>query len=140
MSINLVWSNFVAYSLQIGLLVGVAALAPAALRLRSPRARLAYWHLLLVACLLLPMIRPWRQQVIADTVTVTTRVIAIAPADTPQTRTFSRTEIALAVIVLGALCRLGVELPVHECAHRGAQVTAEPAHHVGIATGSTGPE
>jgi len=49
MSLALIWSNFVAYSLQIGLLVGVAALAPAALRLGSPRAKLAYWHLLLVA-------------------------------------------------------------------------------------------
>src|SRR3954454_5690003 len=107
MSLALVWSNFVAYSLQIGLLIGVAALAPAALRLRSPRAKLAYWHLLLVACLLLPMLRPWRQQVIAETVSVTTRIVAIGPAGAPQARSFSPIEIALAVLALGAVARLG---------------------------------
>jgi TonB family protein len=107
MSLGLLWTNFIAYSLQIGLLVGVAALAPAALRLRSPRAKLAYWHLLLVACLLLPIIRPWRQQVIAETVTVTTRVIAIAPSAAPAGRSFSPAEVALGMIALGALTRLG---------------------------------
>jgi TonB family protein len=107
MNIGLIWSNFVAYSLQIGLLVGVAALAPAALRLRSPRARLAYWHLLLIACLLLPLVRPWRQQVIAETVTVTSRVISVAPSEAPAARSYSPTEIALGVLLLGAAARLG---------------------------------
>lgn len=106
MSLSLVWSNFVAYSLQIGLLIGVAALAPAILRLRSPRAKLAYWHILLLACLLLPLIRPWRQQFISDTVTVTSRVISVAPADPPATRSYSRAEIALAIVALGAAGRL----------------------------------
>ena len=44
MSVNLMWANLVAYSLQIGLLVGLAAFVPAALRLRLPGARLVYWH------------------------------------------------------------------------------------------------
>jgi TonB family protein len=106
MSLGLIWSNLVAYSLQIGLLVGVAALAPAALRLRSPRARLAYWHLLLVACLLLPAIRPWRRQVLVENVTFTSRVIALAPSDSPAPRSYSPAEIALAVILAGAAARL----------------------------------
>src|SRR5215831_12025636 len=106
MSVGLLWSNLVAYSLQIGLLVGVAAIAPAALRLRSPRARLAYWHLLLVACLLLPAIRPWRRQVLVDNVTVTTRVIALGPSDAPASRSYSAAEIALGVILAGAAARL----------------------------------
>jgi TonB family protein len=107
MNTGLIWSNFVAYSLQIGLLVGVAALAPAALRLRSPRAKLAYWHLLLIACLLLPLVRPWRQQVIAETVTVTSRVISVVPSESPSARSYSPTEIALGVLLLGAAARLG---------------------------------
>jgi TonB family protein len=106
MSAGLVWSNLVAYSLQIGLLVGVAALAPAALRLRSPRARLAYWHLLLVACLLLPVIRPWRRQVLVENVTFTSRVIAFAPSDAPASPSYSTAEIALAVILGGVAARL----------------------------------
>ncbi len=59
MSVNLMWANLVAYSLQIGLLVGLAAFVPAALRLRLPGTRLVYWHVLLAACLLLPLVRPW---------------------------------------------------------------------------------
>jgi TonB family protein len=106
MSAGLVWSNLVAYSLQIGLLVGVAALAPAVLRLRSPRARLVYWHLLLVACLLLPAIRPWRREVLVENVTVTSRVIALAPSDSPASRSYSTAEIALAIVLAGIAARL----------------------------------
>ena len=42
------------YSMQVGLLVGLAAFIPNLLRLRLPSARLAFWQILLVACLLLP--------------------------------------------------------------------------------------
>ena len=61
MSLN----NILTYSLQIGLLIGVAGWIPAAARLRSPRARLAFFHALLAACLLLPALRPWKSEVIA---------------------------------------------------------------------------
>ena len=61
MSLN----NFLTYSLQIGLLIGVAGWIPAAARLRSPKARLAFFHALLVACLMLPALRPWKSEVIA---------------------------------------------------------------------------
>jgi TonB family protein len=74
-----VWTNIVAYVLQIGLLVGIGAALPALLRLggggRAPAARLLYWQVLLVACLALPWLRPWQSEVIA---------IASAPfADAP---------------------------------------------------------
>ena len=65
MSTGLVWSNVIAYSMQVGVLVALAAFVPAALGLRIPRARLAYLHILLAACLLLPLVRPWRQEVAA---------------------------------------------------------------------------
>ena len=58
MSTHLIWDNLVAYSLQIGLLVGLAAFVPTLLRLKMPHAKLAYWHILLAACLLLPAVRP----------------------------------------------------------------------------------
>jgi len=64
MNYPLIWDNVVAYSLQIGLLVGLAAFVPSLLRLRLPAGRLAYWHILLGACLLLPAVRPWKQAVI----------------------------------------------------------------------------
>ncbi len=106
MSLSLVWSNLIAYCLQVGLLVGVAALAPALLRLQSSRARLAYWQLLLAACLLLPAIRPWQRNVVAETVTMTSRVIAVAESGAPAARTLSPVEIALGVLVLGVAARL----------------------------------
>jgi TonB family protein len=106
MSSGLAWNNLITYSVQIGLLIGLAALAPALLRLRSPRAKLAYWHVLLAACLLLPLLRPWRHEVIADDISVTTTVIAIASAQSSATRTMPRTQIALGLIGIGALCRM----------------------------------
>jgi hypothetical protein len=54
MSTLQVWNNIVVYTLQIGLLVGLGALVPVALRLRMPRVRLLFWQGLLVACLALP--------------------------------------------------------------------------------------
>jgi len=107
MSPSLIWSNLVAYSLQIGLLVGVAAAAPTLLRLASPRAKLAYWHILLAACLLLPLVRPWRPQAIVDTVSVTSTIIRTSPDSAPARRTIPPVQLALAIIAVGAVCRLG---------------------------------
>src|SRR5665811_1632182 len=80
MNLQLVWDNLVAYSMQIGLLVGLAAFVPAALRLRLPASRLAYWHILLAACLLLPAVRPWKQAVVTLSAYVPTAITA--PAST----------------------------------------------------------
>ncbi len=60
MNTHWIWNNLLAYSLQLGLLIGGAALGPAAFRLRSPRARLLYRQLALLAGLLLPAVHPWR--------------------------------------------------------------------------------
>ncbi|HEV2444959.1 MAG TPA: TonB family protein [Candidatus Sulfopaludibacter sp.] len=106
MSAAMLWDNVVAYSLQIGLLVGLAAFVPAALRLQVPRARLLFWHLLLAACLLLPLIRPAQRTVANGKVEVTTTITAIAQAPpTPKFR-LSRSEAALLLLSLGALARL----------------------------------
>jgi TonB family protein len=110
MNTALAWDNVVAYSLQIGLLVGVASLIPALLRLRLPKARLAYWHLLLAACLLLPQTRPWKRAVVTVTTPVAApRAIAVAPvAPIPRTGThWTPGEIGLLVLAAGALGRLG---------------------------------
>jgi len=105
MSLNLIWANVVAYSLQIGLLVGLAAFVPAALRLRLPGARLVYWHVLLAACLLLPMVRPWKQEV-AGTVQVSTSVAVVVPAQPAPRRSLPTSEIALLLLAAGAVARL----------------------------------
>jgi TonB family protein len=105
MSSGLVWSNIVAYSMQIGVLVALAALVPAALGLRIPRARLAYLHLLLAACLLLPLVRPWRQEVAAGEIRMTTTILAVGQPAEPARAPLPLTEIALGVIALGAAAR-----------------------------------
>ena len=102
---TLAWNNLLTYSLQVGLLVGLLAFVPAIFRLRAPRARLLYWHLLLAACLLLPLIRPWRQQVVAGTVEVSTVATRVAPS-APSHRPIPWNAVALGVVAAGALGRL----------------------------------
>jgi len=60
------------YSLQILLIAAAGGLLLHALRVRIPRARLICWHVLLVACLLLPAIQPWRRVNIDSSVQITT--------------------------------------------------------------------
>jgi TonB family protein len=107
MSAKLIWDNLIMYSLQIGLLVGVAAFVPTLLRLRLPRARLIYLQILLAACLLLPKVRPWRQAVVTDLVDVTTTIVMVSPANSAPSRTIPVTQVALGIVVLGAVIRLG---------------------------------
>jgi hypothetical protein len=53
-------NNAFAYSLQVLLLVAIGSALPWLVRMRAPRARLLYWHLLLAGCLLLPFAQPWK--------------------------------------------------------------------------------
>ena len=106
MNLQLVWDNLVAYSMQIGLLVGLAAFLPAALRLRLPASRLAYWHILLAACLLLPAVRPWKQAVLTLTAYVPPAITApVPPLPVPQP-TLPPAEIALILVGAGMLIRM----------------------------------
>jgi len=106
MSLQLVWDNLVAYSMQIGLLVGLAAFVPAVLRLRLPAGRLAYWHILLAACLLLPAIRPWKQAVLTFTAYVPPAIAAPVPPQPPPAPTMPLAEIALILLGAGMLVRM----------------------------------
>ncbi len=105
MNYQLIWNNLLLYSLQIGLLVGVAALVPAVLRLRVPRARLAYWHILLAACLLLPQVRPWRREMVAADVQISTRILSEQPGPAAP-RPVPWSEIALLLLAAGTAGRL----------------------------------
>jgi TonB family protein len=71
--------NLLAWSLQAGGLVAAAGMAAAVLRLRLPAARLLYWQMALLACLALPLMRPWKHEVIADAITVSS-FAAVRPA------------------------------------------------------------
>jgi TonB family protein len=110
MNANLLLNDVALYSLQIGLLVGLAGFVPAVLRLRAPGVKLAYWHFLLAACLLLPVVRPWKQGVVdigggaaLPAVAMTTAPAPPAPAPTR----FTQAEMLLALLAAGAVVRLG---------------------------------
>jgi TonB family protein len=106
---GLVWSNVVAYSLQVGLLVGIAGCLPALLRVRLPKARLVFLQLLLLACLLLPLVRPWRSQTVSGLVQVSQGPITPEPARGPEKRLhISGAEVALAVLGAGFAARMGL--------------------------------
>jgi TonB family protein len=107
MSAGPIFSNLVAYSLQIGMLVGLAAFVPTLLRLRQPGAKLVYWQILLAACLLLPL-QPWKQVAIPGTVEVTTLVTAVQPLHYAVSRpSMPPGEIGLFLVLAGAAIRLG---------------------------------
>lgn len=109
MSGPLFLANLGIYCLQIGIVVAVAGLVPALVRMRAPGARLAYWHFLLAACIALPIVRPWRQEVITAAPVLT---FSTAPASTytpaaTLDRGFPWREAALVLLVTGAAVRLG---------------------------------
>ena len=108
MNAPLLLSNLGVYSLQIGLLVGVAAVVPRLVRLRAPAARLAYWHILLAACFLLPLVRPWQPQVVAAPPAISYRspaAVHSAPA-APAHREFPWGDAVLWALGAGAAARL----------------------------------
>jgi len=65
MSPPLWFADFVSYCLQVVLLVAVGTALPALFRLRAPRILLAYWQGLLVICLVLPVLQPWKSPAFA---------------------------------------------------------------------------
>ncbi len=99
------WNNLLLYSVQIGMVVAAAAAVPALVGLRVPSARLAFWHAVLAACLLLPFVHPWRQQVISGDVSVSTTILAIGPVAAPAPA-WSLSAVVLVALAAGVFLRL----------------------------------
>lgn len=53
--------NLASYSLQVAVLIGAGTALICLFRLKTPAVLLAFWQVLLVSCLLLPLLQPWRQ-------------------------------------------------------------------------------
>ena len=104
---NLYWSNLLAWCVQIGIVAAVCASLPWLFRLRVSRARLWYWHIVLVICLALPLLQPWAKPAPSmSNVSFTTAQFRLA-----ATPAHSRIEItwpmaALAVLSAGIGLRL----------------------------------
>jgi TonB family protein len=107
MTAKFFWDNLVAYSLQIGLLVALAAFVPAILRLRLPGAKLVYWHFLLVACLLLPVLGPRTRETGTSAVQVSSTFAVIAPRQPAPRPGIPKSEMALLLLASGVVIRLG---------------------------------
>jgi TonB family protein len=60
MSPPLWFANLLYYCLQLALLIAAGTALPAIFRLRPARILLAYWQGLLLVCLVLPALQPWR--------------------------------------------------------------------------------
>jgi beta-lactamase regulating signal transducer with metallopeptidase domain len=64
MILDAILRNLRPWTEQVIVIALVAALVPALIRLRHPRTQLAYCHLMLAACLLLPLVQPWRHAMV----------------------------------------------------------------------------
>jgi TonB family protein len=106
MTPRMLWDNFITYNLQIGLLVGLAAFVPAALRLHVARARLAFWQILLAACLLLPLFAPMKREVISISIQTPATITVPAGSAAPVKHSIPRSEIALGLFAAGVAARL----------------------------------
>jgi TonB family protein len=98
-------NNIAAYSLQIGMLVAIAAAAARVMRVRTPATRLAFWQTLLGACLLLPLIRPWARGTATGLVAVNTIVRGTAQAQ--ASRAPDLASILWLLLVAGVIVRFG---------------------------------
>jgi TonB family protein len=109
MTASLALNDILVWSLQIGFLVALAAILPPVIGLKMPKVKLAFGHLVLVTCLLLPFVRSWRQEVIGGTVTVSTAVVSTI-AQGPAVRQHYPISTPLFVLLLaaaGIVVRLG---------------------------------
>jgi TonB family protein len=106
MNWRMLWDNFVTYGMQIGLLIGLAAFTPTLLRLRMPKARLAYWHFLLGACLLLPALSPRKQELIIISTPAATPAATPAPLPATPKRAIPRSELAFGLVAAGIVARM----------------------------------
>ncbi|MBI3280078.1 MAG: M56 family metallopeptidase [Acidobacteria bacterium] len=101
-------SNIASWSAQIAILVLAGACLPSTLRLRLPGARLIFWQALLLACLAIRLLQPWRREVIRLAPASSAREVAIpvSPPAAPPAGPAPWPGWALAVLGGGAAARL----------------------------------
>jgi len=104
-----VLQNLQSWIVQVFVIASIGVALPLLFRMRHPRSQLVYCHLVIAACLVLPVIQPWQHPIIQ----VSKAQSSAAPSvlATPKEITFSSREIPWRQIVawtilLGALVRL----------------------------------
>ena len=104
MNSDLWLANLVAWWLQAGVITTLAALLLRMMRVGSPRAMLVYLQALLGACLLLPLLEPWRSAAVASRISA--RVASTLRATTVGDVPISVSSVVLALLAAGAGGRL----------------------------------
>jgi TonB family protein len=104
---NIYWSNLIAWCVQVAIVAAAGASLPFLFRLTASRARLWYWHVVLLACLALPIVQPWAKPAPARSdVTFTTGQFRVASPLTPARPSISWPTVALAALSAGIAFRL----------------------------------
>jgi len=57
---SLLSNNLISWAIQISVIAGLGAALPMLFRIRHPRTQLAFLHLVLAFCILLPLMEPWQ--------------------------------------------------------------------------------
>jgi TonB family protein len=106
MSAPLWLQNLATYSLQLALVAAVGLFLPRALRLRAPHVLYSYWQALLAACLLLPIMQPWRQLHLERSAATASHIIFKPDWAASRLATFPLTGLILLVLAGGVALRL----------------------------------
>src|SRR5258708_38179206 len=108
MTLHLWLTDLINYSAQIAVVITLGSLAPWLLRLRRPDAMLVYRQSLLAACLLLPLLQPWRSPAIVSSGEVSVGVTTIVSAAAPGRHWPTLEESTIFLLWAGVLARLGL--------------------------------
>ena len=104
---NTYWSNLIAWSLQVAIVGAAGALLPFVFRLRVARARLWYSHVVLLACLALPVLQPWiRPAPIHSAITFTTGQYRLVGNGAPPSLAISWPAATFILLAAGVALRL----------------------------------
>ncbi len=96
--------NFLAWFAQVALLVCVACGLPSVLGVRSPRARLAFWHVTLVVVLVLPFVQPWQSESVSKAAAMT--IAAVEASGPTASAPFDVGRLIVWITVAGIAFRL----------------------------------
>jgi TonB family protein len=103
---DLILQNLLLWSLQIVILSAAALLIRWIAALRAPRAKLTYWQTALAAGLLLPVIRPWKQDFTSDNIEIRSVISGAREAASASTLNLSLPLIAILLLSAGVIARL----------------------------------
>jgi beta-lactamase regulating signal transducer with metallopeptidase domain len=106
MSYQPLWlRDLVAYSIQAAALVGVGTIMASLLRLRVPRVRHAYWQALLAVCVFLPLLQPWRPEIVESSGAALSNITFAAPSAIAAHAGPSLAQTVLLLICAGVVLR-----------------------------------